>query len=133
MLSLHSVELLVRTLFPDSPPSSSSTNSIYGTDSTESSIAGSSTLTTGSMEPGSGMVSSTTPSVSGTSMTSTTMLSEGPFVGPQVKEAGFPLAQSIDCTGKEGTSNEPQRYPFSGRVGIRLHFCERREAFIGAL
>ncbi len=98
MLSLHSVELLVRTLFPDSPPSSSSTNSIYGTDSTESSIAGSSTLTTGSMEPGSGMVSSTTPSVSGTSMTSTTMLSEGPFVGPQVKEAGFPLAQSIDCT-----------------------------------
>lgn len=97
MLSPHCVELLVRTLFPDSPPSSSSTNSIYGTDSTESSIAGSSTLTTGSMEPGSGISSSTTPSISGTSMTSTTMLSEGAFVGPHVKDAEFPLARNSDC------------------------------------
>ncbi len=97
MLSLHCITELVRTIFPESPPSSSSANSVYNSvDSTESSVAGSSTLTTGSMERDSGMRSSTAPSISGTSVTSTTMLSEGPFIDPQVKDDQSPLAGNTD-------------------------------------
>ena len=90
MFNLHSFTELVRTLFPDSPPSSSSANSMFNCmGSTQSSVAG---FSTGSMEHDCEMASSSAPSISGTSMTSTTMLSEGPLVDPLVKGEDLPLA-----------------------------------------
>ena len=123
MLSPYCLTELVRTLFQDSPPSSSSTNSIHnGLESIESSVAGSSTLTTGSMEHGSGLASSTASSISGTSMTSTTMLSEGPFIDHQIKDEEFSLLRnsedgSYSKQGAEGTQRD---------IGLRLRsVCEK--------
>ena len=123
MLSPYCLTELVRTLFPDSPPSSSSTNSVYnGLESTESSVAGSSTQTTGSMEQGSGLASSTAPSISGTSMTSTTMLSEGPFVDPQITDEEVSLGQNS----KGGSCSKQGSEETQGDIGLKLRLvCEK--------
>ena len=123
MLSPYCITEMVRTLFPDSPPSSSSTNSVYnGLESTESSVAGSSTLTTGSMEHGSGLASSTAPSISGTSMTSTTMLSEGPLTDPQIGDEEFSLVRSNG--GESCLKKGPEET--QGDIGLRLRsVCEK--------
>ena len=99
MISPHCITTLVKALFPESPPSPSSTTSVYnGADSAESSVAGSSTLTAGSTEPGCGTRSSSAPSISGTSMTSTTMLSDGPFVDSHVEDGESLRARKNDGT-----------------------------------
>lgn len=68
---------LIRALCPPAPPSPASTDiSSSENVSTASSIAASSTLTSGSLGFGSALPSSLAPSISGTSMTSNTILSE---------------------------------------------------------
>ena len=77
VLSARVVVSLIKALLPPGPPSPDSTDLTYGeSTSTTSSIAASSTLTSGSTGFGSAVPSSLAPSISGTSMTSTTMLSD---------------------------------------------------------
>lgn len=77
MISPEDIICLTNLFFSDVPLPSRSTDSPYSTNpSTASSLAGSSTLTYGSMELGGTMASSLTPSISGTFATNNTVVSE---------------------------------------------------------
>jgi len=80
ILSPRDAISLITTLYPKLPSSAASLDGLYSDRaSTASSVAESSTLTSGSTGYGSGVPSSMAPSTRGTSMTSTTMLSEAPL------------------------------------------------------
>lgn len=80
LLSPQDAISLITTLNPRMPSPAASLHGPYSERaSTASSVAESSTLMSGSIGYGSGVPSSIAPSTRGTSMTSTTMLSEGPL------------------------------------------------------
>lgn len=87
MLSPEDVVCLTNLFYSEVPLPSRCTDYPYSTNpSTASSLAGSSTLTYGSMELGSTMASSLTPSISGTFATSNTVVSEISPEDSQIKD-----------------------------------------------
>ncbi|KAL8826060.1 MAG: hypothetical protein Q9191_004031 [Dirinaria sp. TL-2023a] len=92
-LSLRDVMVLIRTIHPASATSPATDANIdSGNISSTSSIADASTLTSGSTGCGSRVPSSTAPSLSGTSMTSNTILSEDP-----IRDMGTVDQENVEC------------------------------------
>lgn len=99
ILSPQDVATLIKTLHLQSPSSRDSDDSIFsGNVSKASSLAESSTLTSGSTEFGSGVPSSTAPSLSGTSMTSATVLSEALPQDTPLYSSGDPSYSQVTAT-----------------------------------
>lgn len=99
MISPEDILCLTNLFYLEVPLPSRSTDSPYSTNpSTASSLAGSSTLTYGSMDLGSTTASSLTPSVSGTFATSNTILSEISPEDSHVKDMQSPFStfESLD-------------------------------------
>lgn len=127
MLSPQDLEALVNVIHPESPPSSSSTNfGQNGKGSSASSIAGSSTLTSVSVDHSSAIAFSAAPSISGTSMTSNTMLSEALFVDSQIKDRPASPLQNVD-----GASCKPLREEVIEDLGPQLRsICDELSSMV---
>lgn len=99
MMSPEDIICLTNLFYSEVPLPSRSTDSPYSTNpSTASSLAGSSTLTYGSIELGSTMASSLTPSISGTFATSDTVVSEISTEDSHFKDkqSAFPTLANLD-------------------------------------